>query len=471
MNSKEGQQGGFRRGTLTTSSSGLNLNRMPYKFLDNSYYSNSGGHQRRDSKCLVHNLLSFNIPQPKPKEEESDPGSVAPSLLSDTSSTPVTRQSSNDALNLMSKDAISEMVLSVRDLSKNLSSVSMKLEFHNILIISKITDSSLVSVTRDLALWLLTIPAPNGALTVHIQDILRSNQSFEYDRLIEQHPEVKDRIKFWASNGCQNNPNKYDLVIALGGDGTVLYTSWLFQRIVPPVLCFSMGSLGFMTEFDYSRRKQIISSILENGVTCSLRMRFECTIMRARHRDGKEGHSLEDEIENVNETGVYKNHKAEKTICILNDVVVDRGPNPTMTSTVLFADNHYLTAIEADGVVIATPSGSTAYSLSAGGSLVHPDIPGMLISPICPHTLSFRPIVLPDSMVISVGVPYDARETAWCSFDGKSRFELYRGDFLSVTAARYPFPIIQNGNTSSSWFPRLSKTLHWNERKRQKPLG
>lgn len=142
-----------------------------------------------------------------------------------------------------------------------------------------------------------------------------------------------------------------------------------------------------------------------------------------------------------------------------------------MTTTELYGNNTLLTSIEADGVVISTPSGSTAYSLSAGGSLVHPDIPGILISPICPHSLSFRPLIAPDSMIIRIGVPYDARVSAWCGFDGRGQVELNPGDFLTVSASRYPFPKVQNGKRIENWFQGLSKTLHWNERRRQKPYS
>jgi NAD+ kinase len=271
---------------------------------------------------------------------------------------------------------------------------------------------------------------------------------------------------------CAKNPNLFDFVITLGGDGTVLFTSWLFQRVVPPVLCFGFGSLGFMTEYDFKDREEILYSILEKGVSCSLRMRFECTVMRATGScQGKDYTSLTKELEEAGKTGVFAHHKLGESYCILNDVVVDRGPNPTITTTELYGDFKLLTAIQADGVVISTPSGSTAYSLSAGGSLVHPDIPGVLVSPICPHTLSFRPLVLPDSLMVRIGVPYDARVSAWCSFDGKSRVELRRGDFLNVSASRYPFPKVHDGNSHTSWFGRLSETLHWNERKRQKSFN
>ena len=85
-----------------------------------------------------------------------------------------------------------------------------------------------------------------------------------------------------------------------------------------------------------------------------------------------------------------------------------------------------MTTVQADGLCVATPTGSTAYSLSAGGSLVHPEIPALLLTPICPHTLSFRPMLLPDSMELRICVPFNSRSTAWASFDGRGRIELKR---------------------------------------------
>lgn len=126
------------------------------------------------------------------------------------------------------------------------------------------------------------------------------------------------------------------------------------------------------------------------------------------------------------ETDDESTHYPVGSYSVLNELVVDRGPNPTMSSTELFGDEEHLTTIQADGICIATPTGSTAYSLAAGGSLSHPDNPVMLVSPICAHSLSFRPVILPDSMVLRVGVPYDSRTTAWASFDGKERVELQR---------------------------------------------
>lgn len=93
-----------------------------------------------------------------------------------------------------------------------------------------------------------------------------------------------------------------------------------------------------------------------------------------------------------------------------------------MSSLEIFGDGIHFTTVQADGVCVATPTGSTAYNLAAGGSLCHPENPVILLTAICAHTLSFRPIILPDTIVLRVGVPYDARTSSWASFDGRERY-------------------------------------------------
>lgn len=93
-----------------------------------------------------------------------------------------------------------------------------------------------------------------------------------------------------------------------------------------------------------------------------------------------------------------------------------------MSSIEVFGDDEHFTTIQADGVCVATPTGSTAYNLAAGGSLCHPENPVILVTAICAHTLNFRPIILPDTIVLRVGVPYDARTSSWASFDGRERY-------------------------------------------------
>ena len=106
--------------------------------------------------------------------------------------------------------------------------------------------------------------------------------------------------------------------------------------------------------------------------------------------------------------------------------------------------------------------------MSAGGSLVHPDCPALLLTPICPHTLSFRPMLLPDSSEVKIQVPPDSRATAWASFDGRHRTELRQGDFVSVTLSAVPVPTVCGTDQTQDWFASLRRCLHWNERVRQK---
>ena len=259
--------------------------------------------------------------------------------------------------------------------------------------------------------------------------------------------------------------------LQLGGDGTVLYASWLFQRIVPPVIAFSLGSLGFLTKFDYEGYPETLSRAFAEGITVSLRLRFEATIMRSQHRKASNGTATRDLVEELigEESEDHHTHRPDGTHNILNEVVVDRGPNPTMSTIELFGDDEHFTTIQADGICVSTPTGSTAYNLAAGGSLCHPDNPVILVTAICAHTLSFRPIVLPDTIVLRAGVPYDARTSSWASFDGRERVELKPGDYVTVSASRFPFPsVLPVERRGKDWIDSISRTLNWNSRQRQK---
>lgn len=397
--------------------------------------------------------------------------------------------SKRDLFTHLSKKEISDMALGVRELSKHLGSARLKLNIHHILIVTKTGDDTLIKLTFEITKWLLgqkksrkessqaSMSSPAGreekplGYTVYIEDTLEEKEGAKTLR----DPANPGKLKYWTPELCTKSPHLFDFVVTLGGDGTVLYTSWLFQRIVPPVLSFALGSLGFMTMFDFENYRKEITSVINDGVTAALRMRIECTIYRAnRHKNGElldNNRDLHKDIIDCDRHGEDSEptHSTHESFSVLNDLVVDRGPNPFMSSTELYGDDEHLTSIAADGVVISTPTGSTAYSLSAGGSLCHPEIPAILVSPICPHTLSFRPLLVPDSMVLRVAVPYDSRSTAWASFDGRNRVELKQGDYVRISASRFPFPTCLRGKQTGDWFESVSRTLNWNERKKQLP--
>ena len=157
-----------------------------------------------------------------------------------------------------------------------------------------------------------------------------------------------------------------------------------------------------------------------------------------------------------------------KTFDVLNEVVVDRGSDGFLAKVECYERDHLVTHVQADGVMIATPTGSTAYSVAAGASMVHPAIPAILFTPICPHSLSFRPVILPDSAELELRIPDDARSSAWVSFDGKYRQQLQHGDAVKVQMSNFPMPTITKEDDTEDWFKSLHRCLSWNERSIQR---
>jgi NAD+ kinase len=346
----------------------------------------------------------------------------------------------------LSHSRLMQTATSVREVGRQLQRKPIKTALRNIMIVTKARDNDLVLLTRELAKFLLETPR-NGSdigVNVYVDVKLKTSKRFDAASLLTIDPRFESKLRFWTPELCWNSPEKLDLVLTLGGDGTVLYTSWLFQRIVPPILSFSLGSLGFLTSFEFSNYQKILNGIMgDAGMRVNLRMRFTCTVYR------NESHPAQSPVE------------AEQ-FEVLNEVVIDRGPSPYVANLEVYGDDNLLTVVQADGCIFSTPTGSTAYSLSAGGSLVHPDIPAILLTPICPHTLSFRPMLLRDSMALRVAVPRGSRATAYAAFDGKGRVELREGDYVTIAASQYPFPTVLSRETE--WFDSISRTLRWNTR-------
>ncbi|KAF3334175.1 putative NAD kinase 2 [Carex littledalei] len=244
---------------------------------------------------------------------------------------------------------------------------------------------------------------------------------------------------------------RVDFVACLGGDGVILHASNLFRSAVPPVVSFNLGSLGFLTSHTFDDFRQDLRAVIHgnntlDGVYITLRMRLRCEI--------------------------FRNGKAipGKVFDVLNEVVVDRGSNPYLSKIECYEHNRLITKVQGDGVIVATPTGSTAYSTAAGGSMVHPNVPCMLFTPICPHSLSFRPVILPDSSQLELKIPGDTRSNAWVSFDGKRRQQLSRGDSVRICMSQHPLPTVNKSDQTGDWFRSLIRCLNWNERLDQKAL-
>ncbi|CAO1597733.1 NAD(+) kinase [Xanthoria calcicola] len=369
-----------------------------------------------------------------------------------------------------SHSRLMQTATSVREISKQLQRRPIRRAVKTIMIVTKARDNSLVYLTRELTEWLFRTPRYNSDLgvTVYVDAKLRRSKRFDASSLLAENPRYESMLKYWTPDLCWSSPEMFDLVLTLGGDGTVLFTSWLFQRIVPPILSFSLGSLGFLTNFEFSSYKTHLNRIMgDHGMRVNLRMRFTCTVFRSPTNSSlarvptSASSSNPRTLPSAPSTEMAEGEQFE----VLNELVIDRGPSPYVSNLELYGDNNLLTVVQADGCIISTPTGSTAYSLSAGGPLTHPSIPGILLTPICPHTLSFRPMVLSDTLLLKICVPRSSRSTAYASFDGKGRVELRRGDYVQVEAGRYPFPtVVGEGGTGGEWFESVRRALRWNNR-------
>lgn len=261
---------------------------------------------------------------------------------------------------LLTKKQLSEMAWGVRELSRRLGSMRLKFRVKNIFLLTKIYDPELVSKTRELCRWLLDRHR-DVRYTVYVDRQLKENRKFDVAGLLEELRrdyvssgevseeaswDITKRLRYWNEETCRARPHTFDFVITLGGDGTVLYASWLFQRIVPPVLSFALGSLGFLTKFDFEDHQRILTNAFSEGVTVSLRLRFEATVMRSQktysrpRQDGQHGEEeaygngeepLRDLVEELigEERDDEHTHRPDGTYEVLNEVVVDRGPNPS----------------------------------------------------------------------------------------------------------------------------------------------
>ena len=264
---------------------------------------------------------------------------------------------------LLTKKQLSDMAWGVRELSKRLGSIRLKLKVRTVFLLTKAHDETLIGNTREVVKWLLS-PEREVRYTVWVEDNLRDNKKFnskalmkemeeQYTAKNEDNSKLEKRLRYWTDEICRTRPHTFDFVVTLGGDGTVLYASWLFQRIVPPVLSFALGSLGFLTKFDYEEYPEHLTKAFKDGVTISLRLRFEGTVMRSQKRkrsriengeaqEGSSSSSPDDEEDDESnqtrdlveelvgeEKGDERTHRPDGTYEILNDIVVDRGPNPS----------------------------------------------------------------------------------------------------------------------------------------------
>ncbi len=206
------------------------------------------------------------------------------------------------------------------------------------------------------------------------------------------------------------------MVVVLGGDGTFLSAVHLYAPLAVPLLGIDMGGLGFLAEVSVDHLFDTIIEVVKGRFTVENRMMAQCEI-------------------------VHENQKVE-TDFALNDVVIYRGPFAQMIRLSTHIDDEFLASFPADGLIVATPTGSSAYSLSAGGPVVFPTLDLFIVTPICAHTLYARSIVVPPTSSIKI-VLESMKEGTMVTLDGQRGYALARGEYLVVHKASFPASLVK----------------------------
>ncbi|HUO35533.1 MAG TPA: NAD(+)/NADH kinase [Candidatus Acidoferrum sp.] len=226
-----------------------------------------------------------------------------------------------------------------------------------------------------------------------------------------------------------------DLLLVLGGDGTLLSAARALSGSAVPILAVNLGGLGFLTSFTLEEMYPMLELALAGDYRITHRMMLDAKVMR----DGAK----------LNEH------------CALNDAVANKGALSRMLSFDVYVDKSHVGRYRADGLIVATPTGSTAYSLAAGGPVVQPDLEAFVITPICPHMLTNRPLVVPATATIEVDFGA-GDDPAYLTLDGQIGFELNPGDRVVVTKSasrvRFVRPL------RKTYYEVLRSKLRWGER-------
>ncbi|QRW24168.1 ATP-NAD kinase [Rhizoctonia solani] len=377
------------------------------------------------SPCFVHSLLDKGASlsdwlkqQPQPHLPHPMPSPP----VSGSSSEPDYDDEEEEEYSSSLTRQLAETAVGVREMSKQLGRARVHSKINNVLIITKARDNRLSKLTRELALMLMTKEREDGrGLVVYVDSQLRNSKRFDAAGLERDYPELfvpirqprrrsssstslasshhagsvsslrmtamssrnsstdnlslppsEGQLRYWTSDMCIRSPHLFDFVVTLGGDGTVLFASWLFQRIVPPILPFALGSLGFLTNFDFADYKAVMDGAIDNGSAST----FACDLVApstgpSTRTNGGGWEALEAGYGGSGPTAGGKDKeimclttRPVETFEVLNDLVIDRGPSPYVSMLELFASYDDCPRRR---LTVSTPTGSTAYSYPQAG--------------------------------------------------------------------------------------------------------
>jgi NAD+ kinase len=285
-------------------------------------------------------------------------------------------------------------------------------------IISRPNRPQVAQILPGLLLWLAD----------HSYKVIIDQQTAQY---INDHPDVVPRTQI-ASHAP-------DLVVVLGGDGTLLSAARVTATVDVPLLGVNLGSLGFLTEVPLQSLYLMLEAIAQQRATVEHRSLMQVELLRG------------EEI-----LGSY---------LVFNDAVVNKTALARLNTYDLFIDKSFVSSYRADGMIVATPTGSTAYSLSAGGPVLMPSVNAFVVTPVAPHSLSHRPLVVPDSVEVEI-VLRSEEEVAYLSLDGQPGLDLRDGDRVRCYRSQHQVNLFRTG---TDFFHVLRTKMKWGTDKTEKP--
>jgi len=265
-----------------------------------------------------------------------------------------------------------------------------------------------------------------------VEEFLRSLVGYFGERRIACVLEEAAARKLGRSDGLARPdvPGASDLVVVLGGDGTLLSVAYCAAQAGVPVMGINLGRLGFLTEIPVAEAFPTLDALLAGSPDIFSRR----SLLEVATEDGP-------------------------AYC-LNDVVITKGAVARMIEFSILIDGEDVAAVKADGLIVSTPTGSTAYSLSAGGPIIHPQVPAVVLTPICPHSLTYRPLIVPAGAEVAVKLLTGGEEVI-LTLDGQRGASLVRSD--TVRVRRAPFELELVTSPRRSYYDLVKEKLRWAE--------
>lgn len=265
-----------------------------------------------------------------------------------------------------------------------------------------------------------------------VSDLVKWLDEKGVDYLLDS--ELGKNLKLKKSVRQADIPKHVELVIVFGGDGTFLSVSKQVNEFDIPILGINSGGLGFLTEFTVDELYPIMEKIVEED--------------------------YEIEEREMLSASVYKKDKKFGSYTVLNDLVINNGKVSRIIDLAIYAEGNHITTFKADGIIFSTPTGSTAYSLSAGGPIAHPTLPVTLITPICPHILTNRPLVVSNEMEITVKVLTEG--SSYLTLDGQETVKVGLNDEIKLKRSESTVKLVKS--PFRDYFSILKTKLMWGER-------